>query len=109
MVYLYLFIAIISEVIATTSLKASENFSKLYPSMTVIIGYAISFLLLSLVLKTLPVGIAYSYWSGLGIIFITIAGHFLYNQKLDKFAIIGITLIIIGIIIINLFSKSSKN
>lgn len=107
MVYLYLFIAIISEVLATSSLKASAGFSKLYPSIAVIVGYMVSFLLLSLVLKTLPVGIAYACWAGLGIVFVAITDYFLYSQKLDIFAITGIALIILGVLIINLFSKTS--
>lgn len=107
--YLYLLIAIISEVIATTSLKASDGFSKLCPVIIVIIGYAFSFILLSLVLKTIPMGIAYSCWAGLGIISITIIGYLLYDQKLDYFSITGITLIIIGVILINFFSKTTEN
>ncbi|QOI10924.1 multidrug efflux SMR transporter [Blochmannia endosymbiont of Colobopsis nipponica] len=107
MTYLYLFIAILSEVIATVSLKASAGFSKLLPSIIVIIGYIISFILLSLVLKTLPISITYSSWAGLGIVLITITGYIFYDQKLDGFAIIGIALIIIGIILINIFSESS--
>lgn len=109
MAYIYLFIAIISEVIATSSLKASAGFSKLYPSIAVIVGYIISFLLLSLVLKTLPVGIAYACWAGLGIVFVAILGYFFYDQKLDMFAITGITLIILGVLIINLFSKTADH
>lgn len=103
--YLYLFIAILSEVIATASLKSSEGFSKLYPVIIVIAGYTISFLLLSLVLKTIPMGIAYSCWAGLGIVFITIAGYFLYNQKIDFYSVIGIALIITGIVLIIVCSK----
>ncbi|MGL9774858.1 MAG: DMT family transporter [Sodalis sp. (in: enterobacteria)] len=105
MAYLYLFIAIIAEIIATSSIKASAGFSKLTPSLLVIVGYAISFTLLSLVLKTIPVGIAYASWSGLGIIFVAIVSYFLYGQRLDAVAIFGIALIIAGVMIINLFSK----
>lgn len=103
--YLYLFIAILSEVIATSSLKSSEGFSKIYPAIIVIVGYLISFILLSLVLRTIPMGIAYSCWAGLGIIFITFVGYFFYNQKIDIYSIIGMILIIIGVILINIFSK----
>lgn len=109
MAYLYLFIAIISEVIATLSLKASSGFSKLTPSIVVIVGYAISFVLLSLVLKTVPVGIAYASWSGLGIIFVSVMSYSLYGQKLDVVAIGGIVLIIAGVLLINLFSKTDGN
>lgn len=107
--YLYLFIAIISEVIATTSLKASKGFSKIYPVIIVIIGYALSFILLSLVLRTIPMGIAYSCWAGLGIVFITLAGYLFFDQKIDIYSIIGIILIITGVILINIFSKTIKN
>lgn len=107
--YLYLLIAIISEVVATTALKASERFSKLYPAITVIVGYVLSFTLLSLVLKNIPIGIAYSCWAGIGIVSITIIGYLLYDQKLDGFSVTGITLIVIGIILINCFSKTIKN
>lgn len=103
--YVYLLIAILSEVIATAFLKSSEGFSKFYPVIIVIVGYTISFLLLSLVLRTIPMGIAYSCWAGLGIIFITCVGYFFYNQKINIYSCIGIILIIIGIILINIFSK----
>lgn len=103
--YLYLLIAIFSEVIATASLKSSEGFSKFYPIIIVIIGYLLSFLLLSLVLRTIPMGIAYSYWAGLGIVCMTFMGYFFYNQKINIYSIIGIILIVCGIILINLFSK----
>ncbi|WHL25150.1 MAG: multidrug efflux SMR transporter [Candidatus Blochmannia vicinus] len=107
--YLYLFVAILSEVVATASLKASEGFSKLYPSIVVVIGYLLSFILLSLVLQTIPMGIAYSCWAGLGIIFITVVGYLFYDQKLDGLAIIGITFIIIGVVLINVFSRTVKH
>ncbi|SNC59068.1 DMT family transporter [Sodalis endosymbiont of Henestaris halophilus] len=107
MAYLYLFFAIIAEVIATSSIKASAGFSKLVPSIVVIIGYTISFMLLSLVLKTIPVGIAYASWSGLGIVFVAIVGYLLYGQKLDVVAICGIIMIIGGVLIMNIFSKTA--
>ncbi|URJ32366.1 DMT family transporter [Blochmannia endosymbiont of Camponotus sp.] len=107
--YLYLFIAILSEVIATASLKASEGFSKLCPSIVVVIGYTLSFILLSLVLQTIPMGIAYSCWAGLGIVFITVAGYVFYDQKLDSLAVIGIALIIIGVVLINIFSDTIEH
>ncbi|AIN46982.1 DMT family transporter [Candidatus Palibaumannia cicadellinicola] len=109
MAYFYLFIAITSEVIATSSLKASAGFTKLYPSIVVVMGYTISFIMLSLVLQTLPVGIAYACWAGLGIFFVTIAGYFLYGQKLDIFAISGISLIIVGVLVINIFSETARS
>jgi len=104
--YLYLTIAIIAEVIATGALKASEEFSKPLPSIVVIVGYAVAFYCLSLVLKTIPVGVAYAIWSGLGIVLISIVGLVAFGQKLDLPAIIGILLIISGVVVMNVFSKS---
>ncbi|AFP84446.1 DMT family transporter [secondary endosymbiont of Ctenarytaina eucalypti] len=107
MTYLYLFLAIITEVIATSFIKASAGFSKLTPSLLVIISYVISFTLLSIVLKTLPIGIAYASWSGLGTFFVTILSYFLYGQALDPVAMFGIAMIISGVLIIHLFSKTA--
>lgn len=107
--YLYLFIAILSEVIATALLKSSEGFSKFYPTIITVIGYIISFILLSLVLRTIPMGIAYSCWAGLGIVFITIIGYIFYDQKINFCSILGIILIIIGVILIQMFSKTIKH
>ena len=107
MEYLYLSIAIVAEVIATSALKASEGFSNLGPSIVVIIGYIIAFYFLSLILKTIPVGIAYAIWSGIGIALITIVGAVLYKQVPDAPAVIGIVLIIAGVVVINVFSKTS--
>jgi len=109
MEYLYLSIAIVAEVIATSALKASEGFSNLGPSIVVIIGYIIAFYFLSLILKTIPVGIAYAIWSGIGIALITIVGAVLYKQVPDAPAVIGIVLIIAGVVIINVFSKTSSH
>lgn len=105
MEYLYLSIAIIAEVIGTSALKASQEFTKLGPSIIAIAGYGASLYFLSLVLKTIPVGIAYAIWSGIGITLITITGTLLYKQMPDIPAIIGMTMIISGVIIINVFSK----
>ncbi|MDC9621185.1 SMR family transporter [Xenorhabdus sp. XENO-7] len=105
----YLLIAIISEVIATTMLKASDGFSRLMPSIVVVIGYCFSFWALSQVVKVLPLGIAYAIWSGLGIVLVSVAAIFLYQQKLDLPAIIGMLLIIMGVLVINLFSKSGAS
>ena len=107
MIYLFLAIAIIGEVLATTTLKASEGFTRLVPSMVVIIGYGVTFYFLSLVLKTMPVGVAYAIWCGLGIVLVTIVCIYLYKQVPDIPAIIGMILILVGVIIINLFSKTS--
>ena len=105
MEYLYLSIAIIAEVIGTSALKASQEFSELGPSIIAIAGYGASLYFLSLVLKTIPVGIAYAIWSGIGITLITITGALLFKQMPDIPAIIGMTMIMSGVIIINVFSK----
>jgi small multidrug resistance pump len=104
--YIYLAIAIISEVIATSALKASDGFEKSIPSAIVLVGYGISFYCLSVVLKKMPVGIAYAIWSGLGIVLIAIIGWLYYGQKLDLPALLGMSLIITGVVVINAFSKS---
>ena len=104
--YLYLAIAIIAEVIATSALKASEGFSKLIPSVIVIVGYGVAFYCLSLVLKTIPVGVAYAVWSGLGIVLISLIGLVAFGQKLDLAAIIGLLLIVSGVVVINVFSNT---
>lgn len=106
MAYLFLAIAIISEVIATSALKASDGFTKLIPSILVVVGFGVAFYCLSIVLKTIPVGVAYAIWSGLGIILISIAGLLFFGQKLDLPAIIGMGLIICGVVIMNVFSNS---
>lgn len=104
--WLFLGTAIISEVIATSALKASDGFSRLWPSLIVVAGYAVSFYFLSLTLKTLPVGIAYAIWSGLGIVLISLIGIVLFGQKLDMPAVIGMGLIIAGVIVMNAFSRT---
>lgn len=105
----YLMLAIISEVIATTMLKASDGFSRLYPSIVVVIGYCFSFWALSQVVRVMPLGIAYAIWSGLGIVLVSVAAVFLYQQKLDFPAIVGMALIIAGVLVINLLSKSASH
>jgi len=104
--YIYLAIAIVAEVIATSALKASEGFTKPIPNIIVVLGFCTAFYLLSLVIKTVPIGVAYAIWSGFGIVLISIAGLILFGQKLDLAAIIGIVLIISGVVIMNFFSKS---
>ena len=106
---LYLIIAIAFEVFATSMLKFSHGFdNKLYMTLS-ILGYMISFYLLSIVLKTMPIGIAYAIWSGFGIIAITIVGFAVFDQRLDYTGLVGITLILIGVIVIHLFSTSTKS
>jgi len=101
-----LFLAILSEVIATTSLKFSEGFTKLVPSVVVVIGYGLSFYLLSITLKVMPIGVAYAIWSGVGLVLTVIAGMILFHETLDWARVVGIFLIIAGIIFINVVSKS---
>lgn len=101
-----LFLAILSEVIATTSLKFSEGFTKLVPSVVVVIGYGLSFYLLSIALKVMPIGVAYAIWSGVGLILTVVAGMILFRETLDWARVFGILLIIAGIIFINVVSKS---
>lgn len=108
MSYLFLAIAIISEVIATSALKASNGFTVLVPSLITIVGYVIALFFLSLTLKTIPVGIAYAIWSGAGIILISTVAWIMFKQQLDLAALIGLGLMIAGIIVINVFSKSTQ-
>jgi len=104
--WLFLGGAILAEVIATSALKASEGFSRLGPSALVVAGYGIAFYLLSLTLRTIPVGIAYAVWSGVGIVLISAIGWFRFGQSLDMPALIGIALIVAGVVVLNVFSKS---
>jgi small multidrug resistance pump len=106
---LILFVAVLSEVTATTSLKFSEGFTKLIPSVVVVVGYGLSFYLLSMTLKVMPIGVAYAFWSGIGIVLTVVAGKFIWNETLDWARITGIVLIIVGILVINLFSKVTAN
>lgn len=105
--WLYLFGAILSEVAGTTALRLTDGFHKPIPSLIVVVGYGASFFLLSQILKSFPVGLAYAIWSGVGIVLIGIIGWKWFGQALDKPAIFGMALILIGILIINLFSKST--
>lgn len=105
--YFYLAIAIIGEIVATSALKASNEFSNLIPSLIVIIGYVVAFYCLMLSLRTIPVGIAYAIWAGVGIIIVPFIAYILYRQALDLPAIIGIALIVSGVIVIQLFSKTA--
>jgi small multidrug resistance pump len=106
MPYLYLIGAVVFEVIGTSALQASQQFTKPKPLILTAIGYGAAFYLLSLVLRTMPVGIAYAIWSGLGVILITLVGLVWFGQRLDLPAIIGLTLIVVGVVTINLFSQS---
>nr|WP_217359413.1 SMR family transporter [Ruegeria arenilitoris] len=102
-----LFLAVIAETIGTTALQASQQFSRLWPSVLVVVSYGIAFYLLGLTLKFMPVGIVYAIWSGLGIVFIAIIGFIVFGQRLDWPAVLGLTMILAGILIIHLFSKTA--
>ncbi|MFC3123578.1 SMR family transporter [Pseudoroseomonas globiformis] len=104
--YLALGVAIIAEVIATSALKASDGFTRLAPTAITVVGYGIAFFFLSITLKTIPTGIAYAIWSGVGIVLISAVGWFWFRQALDGPAMIGLGLIIAGVVVVNVFSKS---
>lgn len=106
MQWVFLGVAIVAEVIATSALKAAEGFTRLGPSLIVVIGYAIAFYFLSLTLRSIPVGVVYAIWSGTGIALITLAGWIFFRQALDIPALIGIGLIVAGVIVLQAFSKS---
>ncbi|MBH2757715.1 multidrug efflux SMR transporter SsmE [Serratia ureilytica] len=105
--FMYLTMAIVAEVIATTMLKASEGFTRLWPSLLVVLGYGVAFWGLSMVVKSMPLGIVSAIWSGMGIVLVSVAAVFVYQQKLDWPAIVGMGLIIAGVLVINLLSKAS--
>ena len=105
--YIFLVFAILTETVGTTALKASDGFTKLWPSLIVVVGYGASFYLLALALKTMPVGIAYAIWSGLGIVFIALIGYFYFRQTLDAAAILGMGMIVAGIIVMQAFSNTT--
>lgn len=107
--WLILFIAIVAEVIATSALKSSEGFTKPMASIVVVLGYMIAFYCLSLTLKTIPVAIAYAVWSGVGIVLITTVAWIVFDQKLDVWGIVGIALIMSGVLVLNLLSKTSSH
>lgn len=109
MPYVYLAIAIVAEVVATSALKASDGFSKTLPSIVVALGYGIAFYCLSLTLKTVPVGVAYAIWSGVGIVLVTTVGWVAFGQKLDAPALIGMALIVAGVVIMQVFSKTGAH
>ena len=104
--WLQLLLAIVAEVVATSALKASDGFTRLWPAVIVVVGYSVSFYCLSLVLKTIPVGITYAVWSGLGIVLITLAAWWLYGQTIDTVGLVGMGLILAGVVVLNVFSAS---
>jgi len=109
MTYLYLAVAIICEVIATSFLKVSEGFTRPVPSLITAAGYAVSFYFLSLALREIPTGIAYAIWSGVGIVLITTIAWVFQGQKLDMPALGGLGLIVAGVVVINVFSKATAH
>jgi small multidrug resistance pump len=106
MIYIYLAAAIVAEVIATSALAKTNGFTNLWPSLLSVAGYGIAFFLLSLVTRSMPIGIVYAVWSGAGIVLVALAGWLIFGQKLDLAAILGLAMIIAGVLVINLLSKS---
>lgn len=106
MAYILLALAIVSEVTGSTFLVKSEGFTQLVPSILVVVFYVISFYLLSQVIKTIPLGVAYAIWGGVGIVLTALIGFLIFRQSLDLAALIGIALIIGGVIVMNVFSKT---
>lgn len=104
--WVLLAVAIVSEVIATSCLKAAEGFTRLWPSVVVVVGYVLAFYFLSLTLRTIPVGVAYAIWSGVGVVLIALSGWLFLGQSLDLPAMIGLALIVAGVAVINVFSQS---
>ncbi|MGO4917017.1 DMT family transporter [Pseudogemmobacter sp. W21_MBD1_M6] len=107
--YIYLVIAVMFETFGTSCLQASQQFTRFWPSVGVVVGFAGAFVFLSLTLKYMPVGIVYALWSGLGIVLIALIGLVVFGQKLDLPAIFGMTLIVSGILVINFFSNSATH
>lgn len=105
--YTVLVIAIVFEVLGTSAMQAAQHFTRLTPTVLMVLCYAVAFFFLSYALRYIPVGIAYALWSGLGIVLISIAGYVVFGQKLDLPAILGLGLIIAGVLVLNLFSKST--
>lgn len=105
--WVYLGLAIFSEVVATASLKSTEGFTRLMPSIVVLVGYSAAFYFLSLTLDTIPIGVAYAVWSGVGVATITLVSFVIYDQKIDAAGLIGIGLIVAGVVVLRLFSEAS--
>ena len=105
--WVYLGLAIFSEVIATASLKSTDEFTRLVPSIVVLVGYTAAFYFLSLTLDTIPIGVAYAVWSGVGVATITLVSFVVYDQKIDAAGLLGIGLIVAGVVVLRLFSEAS--
>ena len=102
-------VAIVAEVVATTAMKSSDGFTRLWPSLIVVAGYMVAFYFLSMTFRTLPTGIAYAIWAGAGIVLITLVGWIIHKQTLDLPALLGMSLIVSGVLVINIFSKSGAH
>jgi len=109
MPYFFLFLAIISEVIGTTALNASQQFTRLVPSLITVAGYGLAFYFFSFSLKSIPMGVAYAIWGGVGIVLVTLIGFFYLKQRLDGPALAGIALIVAGVLVMQLFSKTATH
>ena len=107
--YIFLIFAIIAETIGTTALQASQQFTRFWPSVLVVIAYGLSFYLLAQTLRVMPVGVVYAMWSGLGIVMIAAIGYLVFGQRLDLPAVVGTGMILCGILVIHLFSKTSPH
>ncbi|MBD9373295.1 EamA family transporter [Rhizobium sp. ARZ01] len=107
LVYSVLVVAIVFEVLGTSAMQAAQHFSRAFPTLLMVVCYAIAFYFLSWSLRYVPVGIAYAIWSGLGIVLISLVGYFVFGQTLDTAAIVGLGLIVAGVLVLNLFSKST--
>ena len=107
--WLFLAIAIFAEVLGTSALKDANGFTRLWPSVIVVVSYSVAFYFLSLSLKAIPVGIAYAIWAGLGVVLITLVGWLALGQKLDSAAVAGMGLIVAGVAVINLFSSAGEH
>jgi small multidrug resistance pump len=104
--WLYLAVAIVSEVVATSALKATGEFTRWFPTLLVVVGYASAFYFLTLTLRTIPLGVTYAIWSGVGMALISLVGWIVYHQTLDAAAFVGISLIVAGVVVLNFFSKT---
>ncbi|MCP3971004.1 MAG: QacE family quaternary ammonium compound efflux SMR transporter [Rhodobacteraceae bacterium] len=107
--YIALILAILTETIGTSAMQASQQFTRLVPSVLVVVAYALSFYFLAVVLKYIPVGVAYAIWSGVGIVFIALIGQFFFDQRLDLPAVLGIAMILAGLLVIHLFSGNASH
>ena len=107
--YLYLFLAVVGEVVGTSTLKATEGFTRLWPTLIVVVAYGVAFYFLSLSVQRFPIGVLYAVWSGLGVVLIAIAGYLIYGDRLDLPAILGLTMIIAGVATIQIFSDTVRH